>query len=78
MPSLGGVVNRQYPTIGTVYANDLVIRERGIAPGGIGVHAPDLNTGVAIVRIGTRVGYLESRSFNLAYWRGETEFADHE
>jgi hypothetical protein len=42
------------------------------------VHAPDLNTGVVIVRVGSKVGYLESRLFNLAYWRGETEFADHQ
>jgi len=37
---------------------------------------------VAIVRVstGTRVlyGFLESRLFNLAYWRGETAFADHD
>lgn len=26
----------------------------------------------------TRFGYLESRLFNMAYWRGETFFADHE
>jgi hypothetical protein len=50
----------------------------GRSPFGTVVHAPDLNTGVAIVRVGDRVGYLESRLFNLAYWRGETEFADHE
>ncbi|HVE70458.1 MAG TPA: hypothetical protein VNI54_03745 [Thermoanaerobaculia bacterium] len=50
----------------------------GRSPFGTVVHAPDLNTGVVIVRVGDRVGYLESRLFNLAYWRGETEFADHE
>lgn len=50
----------------------------GRSPFGTVVHAPDLNTGVAIVRVGSRVGYLESRLFNLAYWRGETELADHE
>jgi hypothetical protein len=36
---------------------------------------------VAIVRIrkngATHFGYLESRVFNLAYWRGEHELADH-
>lgn len=50
----------------------------GRSPFGTVVHAPDLNTGVAIVRVGSKIGYLESRLFNLAYWRGETEFADHE
>lgn len=37
---------------------------------------------VAIVKVeheGTeRIGFLEARSFNLAFWRGETTFADHE
>ena len=37
---------------------------------------------VAIVRVATagRVlyGFLESRAFNLAYWRGQTAFADHD
>jgi hypothetical protein len=37
---------------------------------------------VAIVRVEkdgvARIGYLESRLFNLAYWRGETMFAEHE
>jgi hypothetical protein len=37
---------------------------------------------VAIVRVaaGSRVlyGFLESRLFNLAYWRGDTQLADHE
>ncbi len=50
----------------------------GRSPFGTVVHAPDLNTGVVIVRVNGKVGYLESRLFNLAYWRGETEFADHE
>ena len=50
----------------------------GRSPFGTVVHAPDLNTGVVIVRVGNRIGYLESRLFNLAFWRGETEFADHE
>jgi hypothetical protein len=50
----------------------------GRSPFGTIVHAPDLNTGVVIVRVGGKIGYLESRLFNLAYWRGETEFADHE
>jgi hypothetical protein len=50
----------------------------GRSPFGTVVHAPDLNTGVVIVRVGEKIGYLESRLFNLAYWNGETEFADHE
>ena len=33
---------------------------------------------IAIVRANGRYGFLESRLFNLAYWRGETTFADHE
>lgn len=33
---------------------------------------------IAIVRVGGKWGFLESRVFNLAYWRGETAFADHE
>lgn len=38
--------------------------------------------GVAIVRVEKdgviRYGFLESRQFNLAYWRGFTDFADHD
>lgn len=45
-------------------------------------HAPELNNGVVIVKVkkGDFVGhgYLESRTFNLEYWRGHTELADHE
>jgi hypothetical protein len=41
-----------------------------------------MTNGVAIVRVATpekvQYGYLESRLFNLAYWRGQTDFADHE
>ncbi|HSP35437.1 MAG TPA: CARDB domain-containing protein [Thermoanaerobaculia bacterium] len=37
---------------------------------------------VAIVRVAKNgqvlYGFLEARLFNLAYWRGETQFADHE
>jgi hypothetical protein len=37
---------------------------------------------VAILRVRaggkTAFGYLESRVFNLAYWRGERELADHQ
>jgi hypothetical protein len=37
---------------------------------------------VAIVRVATATqvlyGFLESREFNLAYWRGEMQFADHD
>jgi len=40
------------------------------------------STTTAIVRVEkdgvVRFGYLESRLFNLAYWRGDTLFADHE
>ncbi|HUR81005.1 MAG TPA: hypothetical protein VM733_09575 [Thermoanaerobaculia bacterium] len=50
----------------------------GRSPFGTVVHAPDLDTGVVIVRVNSKIGYLESRLFNLAYWRGETEFAAHE
>jgi hypothetical protein len=43
-----------------------------------GLHLGEL---VAIVRVRaggkTAFGYLESRVFNLAYWRGERELADH-
>ena len=45
-------------------------------------HTPEFNNGVAIVVVEKPgfVGhaFLESRLFNLAYWRGETEFADHD
>jgi hypothetical protein len=44
--------------------------------------APALGDGVVILRVqhAGRVGYgfLEVSDFNLAYWRGETELADHE
>jgi hypothetical protein len=33
---------------------------------------------IAIVKAGGKWGFLESRIFNLAYWRGEMSFADHE
>ena len=33
---------------------------------------------IAIVRVNGKYGFLESRLFNLAYWRGQTTFADHE
>ena len=40
------------------------------------------NNTVAIVRVVkdgvAKVGFLESRIFNLAYWAGHTEFADHD
>ena len=45
-------------------------------------HTPDFNNGVAIVVVEKPgfVGhaYLESRRFNLAYWRGDTAFAEHD
>ncbi|MDQ3280080.1 MAG: hypothetical protein M3Q69_01560 [Acidobacteriota bacterium] len=41
-----------------------------------------MTNGVAIVRVGkgdyVAYGFLESRLFNLAYWRGQTDFADHD
>ena len=50
--------------------------------GGTVVHAPHFANGVAIVKVvkdGVWAhGYLESRLFNLEYWRGHTAFADHE
>jgi hypothetical protein len=33
---------------------------------------------IAIVKVNGKYGYVESRLFNLAYWRGRTDFADHE
>jgi hypothetical protein len=33
---------------------------------------------IAIVRVNGKYGFLESRLFNLAFWRGDTTFADHE
>jgi hypothetical protein len=41
-----------------------------------------MTNGVAIVRVAkgesVAYGFLESRLFNLAYWRGDIEFADHD
>ncbi|HEX2061193.1 MAG TPA: hypothetical protein VHK90_10665, partial [Thermoanaerobaculia bacterium] len=46
------------------------------------VHTYGMTNGVAIVRVATdakvEYGFLESRLFNLAYWRGNTDFADHD
>jgi hypothetical protein len=46
------------------------------------VHTYSMTNGVAIVRAAkdgkVAYGFLESRLFNLAYWRGQTDFADHE
>ncbi|HYI11238.1 MAG TPA: hypothetical protein VEK57_19440 [Thermoanaerobaculia bacterium] len=46
------------------------------------VHTVGLTNGVAIVRVATAetvaYGYLESRLFNIAYWGGRTDFADHD
>jgi hypothetical protein len=45
-------------------------------------HKPDFNNGVAIVVVEKPgfVGhaYLESRRFNLAFWRGDSAFAEHD
>jgi hypothetical protein len=45
------------------------------------VHTFGMTNGVAIVRVAKEgsvaYGFLESRVFNHAYWRGETDFADH-
>jgi len=46
------------------------------------VHTYGMTNGVSIVRVaqGEKIayGFLESRLFNLAYWRGHTDFAEHE
>jgi hypothetical protein len=46
------------------------------------MHTFGMNNGTVIVRVATEdnvaYGFLESRLFNLAYWRGQTDFADHE
>jgi hypothetical protein len=46
------------------------------------LHAYGMTNGVAIVRVAKEgkvaYGFLESRLFNLAYWRGQTDFADHD
>lgn len=64
-------------------ANGRVLVGRSpFSPDGKVTHAPDLNTGVAIVKVKkdsfVAHGFLESRLFNLAYWRGQTQLADHE
>lgn len=46
------------------------------------LHTYGTTNGVAIVRVAKgsliEYGFLESRLFNLAYWRGQTTFADHD
>ena len=64
-------------------ANGQVLVGRSpFAPDGKIVHTYGMMNGVAIVRVATAekvaYGFLESIPFNLAYWRGETAFADHE
>jgi hypothetical protein len=52
------------------------------SPTGQVVHTYGTTNGVAIVRVekngAVDYGFLESRLFNLAYWRGDTELAEHE
>jgi hypothetical protein len=46
------------------------------------VHTYGMTNGVSIVRVAkpglVAYGFLESRPFNLAYWRGQTDYAEHE
>lgn len=69
-------------TLRTDAMGRVLVGRSPFAPDGNVVHAPHLNTGVAIVRVvkdGVSMhGFLESRLFNLEYWRGNTQFADHE
>lgn len=64
-------------------ANGQVLVGRSpFASNGKVLHAYGMTNGVAIVRVAkdgqVMYGYLESRLFNLAYWRGQTDFADHD
>ena len=64
-------------------ANGQVLVGRSpFSPDGTVTHAPDFNSGVAIVKVKkdnfVAHGFLESRLFNLEYWRGNTQLADHE
>lgn len=60
----------------------LLVGRSPFAADGQVVHTFGMTNGVAIVRVATaekvRYGFLESRLFNLAYWRGFTDFADHD
>lgn len=62
-------------------SGQVLVGRSPFAPDGQVVHTYGTTNGVAIIRAakgGTvAYGFLESRAFNLAYWRGETDFADH-
>jgi len=69
-------------TLHTDAAGQVLVGRSPFATNGKVVHAYGMTNGVAIVRVATAskvaYGFLESRLFNLAYWRGQTDFADHE
>lgn len=68
-------------TLKTDADGQVLVGRSPFSPDGKVTHAPDLNTGVAIVKVRkdqyVAHGFLESRLFNLEYWRGNTELADH-
>ena len=69
-------------TLRTDARGQVLVGRSPFAADGKVVHAADFNNGVAIIRVVkngiSRAGFLESRLFNLAWWRGQTAFADHE
>lgn len=69
-------------TLRTDANGQVLVGRSPFAANGTVVHAPHFNNGVAIVKVVKdgvwSHGYLESRLFNLEYWRGNTAFADHE
>jgi hypothetical protein len=69
-------------TLKTDANGQVLVGRSPFSPDGKVTHAPDQNTGVVIVKVKkdnfVAHGFLESRLFNLEYWRGHTQFADHE
>ena len=69
-------------TLKTDANGQVLVGRSPFSPDGKVTHAPDLNDGVVIVKVKkdnfVAHGFLESRLFNLEYWRGNTQLADHE
>jgi hypothetical protein len=69
-------------TLKTDANGQVLVGRSPFSPNGKVTHAADQNDGVVIVKVkkGNFVahGFLESRLFNLEYWRGNTQLADHE
>jgi hypothetical protein len=69
-------------TLKTDANGQVLVGRSPFSPSGKVTHAADQNDGVAIVKVKkdnfVAHGFLESRLFNLEYWRGNTQLANHD